>query len=270
LTVNPAPPGAPVVSLTVNGSTSASIQPGGSLTFKWSATNATTCAATGGTGTDGWIAASVAVTDTGLPIGPISVAGIYTYTLSCVGPGGTGHAAVIVTVVSSSSQSCGLPSPSVALLSPTASPTGGITGLCLAGCSVTNLPDVTDSSLTNFAAIKLSLGVAATGYIRVTDSTTTYPAGREAGFLVANPAALLNLTALQNVTVRTLLNGTVQDTATTSNLLTLQALGLLSNPNEGFVGFKTTKPFNAVEVDLGSLVSVLGTLDVYNSCVSLQ
>jgi hypothetical protein len=60
-----------------------------------------------------------------------------------------------------------------------------------------------------------------------------------------------------------LLNGTVQDTATTSNLLTLQALGLLSNPNEGFVGFKTTKPFNAVEVDLGSLASVPGTLDVY-------
>jgi hypothetical protein len=270
LTVNPAPPGAPVVSLTVNGSTSASIQPGGSLTFKWSATNATTCAASGGTGTDGWVAASVATTNTGLPIGPISVAGIYTYTLSCVGAGGTGHAAVIVTVVSSSSQSCGLPSPSVALLSPTASPTGGITGLCLAGCSVTNLPDVTDSNLTNFAAINLSLGVAATGYIRVTDSTTTYPAGREAGFLVVNPAALLNLTALQNVTVRTLLNGTVQDTATTSNLLTLQALGLLSNPNEGFVGFKTTKPFNAVEVDLGSLASVLGSLDVYNACVSLQ
>jgi hypothetical protein len=270
LTVNPAPPGAPVVSLTVNGSSSTSIQPGGSLTFKWSATNATACAASGGTGTDGWTAASVAISNTGLPIGPISVAGIYTYTLSCVGAGGTGSASVIVTVLSSSSQSCGLPSPSIALLSPTASATGGITGLCLVGCSVTNLSDVTDSNLTNFAAINISLGVLATGYIRVTDSTTTYPAGREAGFLVVNPQALLNLTALQNVTVRTLLNGTVQDTATTSNLLTLQALGLLSNPNEGFVGFKTTKPFNAVEVDLGSLASVLGTLDVYNGCVSLQ
>ncbi len=270
LTVNPAPPGAPVVSLTANGSTSANIQPGGSLTFKWSATNATACTASGGAGTDGWAAASVATTNSGLPIGPISVAGIYTYTLSCVGAGGTGSASVIVTVVSSSSQSCGLPSPSVALLSPAASPTGGINGLCLLGCGVSNLSNVTDSNLTNFAAIKIALGVAASGYVRVTDSTTTYPAGREAGFLVANPATLLSLTALQNVTVRTLLNGTVQETATTSNLLTLQALGLLNNPNEGFVGFKTTKPFNAVEVDLGQLASVLGTLDVYSACVSLQ
>jgi len=112
--------------------------------------------------------------------------------------------------------------------------------------------------------------VAASGYVRVTDSTTTYPAGREAGFLVVNPKALLTLTALQNVNVRTLLNGTVQETATTSNLLTLQSLGLLGNPSEGFVGFKTTKAFNAVEVDVGQLASVLGTLDVYGSCVSLQ
>ena len=42
------------------------------------------------------------------------------------------------------------------------------------------------------------------------------------------------------------------------------------NPNEGFVGFKTSKPFNAVEIDLGQLASVLGSLNVYGSCVSLQ
>ena len=267
VTVNPAPPGAPVVSLTANGSSSASIQPGGSITLKWSATNATACTASGGT--TGW-GGSVAVTNTGLPIGPITVEGIYTYTLSCVGTGGTGTASVIVTVLPTSSQSCGLPStPSVELLSPAASATGGINGLCLAGCSVTNLSNVTGGNPSNFAAINISLGVAATGYVRVTDSTT-FPAGRQAGFLLVNPSALLNLTALQNVTIRTLLNGTVQETATTSNLLTLQAIGLLNNPNEGFVGFKTTKQFNAVEVDLGSLASVLGTLDVYGGCVSLQ
>jgi hypothetical protein len=129
---------------------------------------------------------------------------------------------------------------------------------------------VTDANLSNFASINVVVGVAATGYVRVTDTTTTYPAGREAGFLVANPAALLSLTALQNVTVRTLLNGTVQETATTGNLLTLQALGLLSNPSQGFIGFKTSLPFNAVEVDLGQLAGVLSTLNVYGSCVSLQ
>jgi hypothetical protein len=75
---------------------------------------------------------------------------------------------------------------------------------------------------------------------------------------------------LQNVNVSTLLNGTVQETATTNNLLTLQSLGLLANPNEGFVGFTTTKPFNAVQIDLGQLASVLANIDVYGSCVSLK
>jgi hypothetical protein len=75
---------------------------------------------------------------------------------------------------------------------------------------------------------------------------------------------------LQNLTVRTFLNGTLRETATLSNLLSLQAVGLLNNPNEGFVGFRTSKSFNAVEVDLGSLASLLGTVDVYGACVSLN
>jgi hypothetical protein len=239
------------------------------LTFKWSATNATACVAGGGTGTDQWTG-SPGVSNTGLSVGPIAVAGIYTYTLSCTGAGGTTGASVQVTVLSSTAQSCGLSTPTEALLAPAASATGGINGVCLLGCGVTHLSNLTDSSLTNYATMSVALGVAASAYARVTSSTTTYPAGRQAGFLVADPNTLLSLTLLQNVSVRTLLKGTVQETATTGNLLTLQALGLLNNPNEGFVGFTTTKPFDAVEVDLGQLASVLATVNVYSACVSLQ
>jgi trimeric autotransporter adhesin len=269
VTVNPAPVGAPVISLTVNNASSANIQPGQSLTLVWSATNATACTAGGGTGSDGW-GGTIATSDIGKSIGPISVPGIYTYTLSCTGAGGTGNGSVTVTVLSSTAMSCGISTPTMALLAPTASATGGVNGLCLLGCGVSNLSNVTDSNVNNYATISIAVGVAASGYVRVTDSTTTFPAGRQAGFLVADPSALLSLTLLQNVSVRTLLNGTVQETATTGNLLTLQALGLLNNPNEGFVGFTTSLPFNAVEVDLGQLASVLGTLSVYDACVGLQ
>jgi hypothetical protein len=165
---------------------------------------------------------------------------------------------------------CGMPQPSLALVSPEASATGGVRGVCPLGCGVTNLQNVTSSSFTDYATMNVALGVAASTYIRVTDSTTTYPAGRQTGFLAADPAALLSLALLQNVSVKTLLNGTVQETASTGNLLTLQALGLLVNPQEGFVGFTTSKPFNAVEIDLGQLASVLGSMNVYKSCVSLK
>jgi len=119
--------------------------------------------------------------------------------------------------------------------------------------------------------MNVKVSIKASAYARVTDSTTTYPPGRQAGFLVADPNAQLSLTLLQNVNIVTLLNGTVQETATTSNQLGLQTIGLVSHdPNEAFVGFTTTKPFNAVEVDLGQLASVLATLNVYSACVSLQ
>jgi hypothetical protein len=45
---------------------------------------------------------------------------------------------------------------------------------------------------------------------------------------------------------------------------------LFSNPREGFVGFRTTKPFDAVQLDLGQLANILGSLNVFGSCVSLQ
>ena len=269
VTVNPAPPGAPVVSFTANGASTASIQPGQSLTLAWAATNATGCVASGGTGSDSWTG-SLAVSNTGMTVGPLNVVGIYTYTLNCSGAGGTSGATVTVTVLPTNAASCGLNMPTWEMLAPAAAATSGVRGLCLLGCGVSNLSNVTNSNTSDYATMNVAVGVAASVYIKVTDGTMTYPAGRQTGFLVADPSALLSVTLLQNVSVRTLLNGTLQEIATTGNLLTLQALGLLANTHEGFVGFTTSKPFNAVEIDLGQLASVLGSLNVYGSCVSLQ
>jgi hypothetical protein len=70
--------------------------------------------------------------------------------------------------------------------------------------------------------------------------------------------------------VVTLLNGTVQEIATGSSVLQLQALGLLYDPDAAYVEFKTTKPFNSVRVVVGSLASVLSSVKVYGACVTLQ
>ncbi len=92
------------------------------------------------------------------------------------------------------------------------------------------------------------------------------PSGRKAGFLIAKPGSLLSLAALSNLTVRTLLNGAQQESATAATILELSALGLHSNPDVGFVGFTTSKPFNAVRIDVGSLASVATTVNVYGLC----
>jgi hypothetical protein len=269
VTVTPAPPGAPVVTISANNAATAQIQPNSSFTLKWSVTNATTCTATGGTGTDNWHG-SQSTSSTGVAIGPITVPGIYTYNLSCTGSGGTGAGSVTVTVISSSSADCGIGVPSTALQTPAAtvtSTTGG--GLCVLGCGVANAGNVINSSLTDFAAMTLALGVATTDTLTVT-GTTTFPAGRRAGFLLANPSGLLSLSLLSNVTIQTLKSNVVQETATTSGLLGISALGLLNNANEGYTAFTTTKSFDSVRVTLNPLAGLIAETDVYGACVSLQ
>ncbi len=263
------PPSQPTVSLSANNASSAQIQPGQSVTLKWSTTNATACTATGGAGSDGW-SGSEPTSSSGGAIGPIGTPGIYTYTLSCSGPGGTNSASVVVTVISSSSADCGVGFPTTMLLAPSASASSTVHGLCLLGCGVNNLANVTNSSQTDYATMSVAVGVAATVSLRVSNSGGSFPAGRRTGFLVSDPSALLNLSLLQNVTVETLLGGTLQESATVGNLLELQALGLFNDTREGFVGFRTTKSFDSVQLDLGQLANILGTLHVFGTCVSMQ
>jgi hypothetical protein len=235
--------------------------------LKWSATNATACVATGGSGLD-WVGVK-ATSSAGTTIGPVNTQGVYTYSLNCTGLGGSGTSSVVVTVVSSSAVDCNITGPSVALLTPSASVSSGLlSGICL-NCGVDNPSRVINSSLTDFATVNVPLGIAAVEGLRVTN-TTSYPAGRKVGFLLAQPAAVLSLGVIPNITVRTLLNGVIQESASAANLLSLDAVGLFANPNEGFAGFTTTKAFDSVQLEAASLVSLGTQLQVYGACVSLQ
>jgi hypothetical protein len=267
VTATAAPTGPPVITLSANNAPTAQIQPGSSFTLKWSTTNAATCSATGGTGSDGWTGGR-AISSSGISTGPIVTPGVYTYSLSCSGPGGSSTQSVQVTVISSSAADCGLAVPSTALLAPAASVTSQ--AFCIGlGCEVLHQSRVIDADLTNYAAMDVFLGVGASVNLTVTDGTTQYPGGRKAGFIISNPAGLLSLALIQGVTIQTLLGTTVQETATSADLLKLDLLNL-GGTQSGFAQFKTTKPFNAIRVNVTSLVGLLTEFNAYAACVTLQ
>jgi hypothetical protein len=78
------------------------IQIGQSTVLSWTSTGATSCTASGGTGTDGW-GGQVAISSTGTSVGPIAVPGTYVYALACTGTGGVGAPSTTTLIVSTTS-----------------------------------------------------------------------------------------------------------------------------------------------------------------------
>jgi PKD repeat protein len=200
--------------------------------------------------------------------------GIYAYTLTCSGPGGSGSSKVQITVMPPNGSDCGVGVPTTNIVGPEASATGavngGIGGLLCLGCSVSNPGYLTDSSTSNYATMVQPVGLLGTTSLTV-NGTVLYPAGRKVGFVLTEGNGLLSTTLLQGVTVDTLLGGVVQESATIGGLLNLDALGLIAvNPNAGFASFTTTKPFDSLAIVAGSVLSVIATYHVYDACVSLQ
>lgn len=155
-----------------------------------------------------------------------------------------------------------------ALLTPgeSATVTSGQTALVLGGCAlggITNTANVIDSdSTTNYATISALIGLECTRYIQVR-SSTTYPAGYEAGFVIANGNGLINLNVLGGITVQTYLNNSPVESFSGTSLLTAGVLGA-TTPFQ--VGFKAAQPFNSIRISLTG-VSVAVDLRVYNAYV---
>ncbi|HTU65619.1 MAG TPA: hypothetical protein VMF52_06705 [Steroidobacteraceae bacterium] len=269
LVVGPTPPGAPTVTLTANNQVQHTMQPNAALTMRWTSTNATSCTVSGGTGSDGW-GGTVATSSSGQSLTSTSTPGVYTYTINCTGPGGSAAANAVVTVIASTGLDCGIGEPSTALRAPTSTVATSTSGACILGCGIANASRVIDSDNTNFATMNVLVGLGTTVSLWVEDTSTTYPAGRKVGFLVSDPGTLLTVGALQNVRVRTYLDGVQQETASVNDVLDISALGLLQDPEAAFVGFRATKPFDRARIDLFSVASVLDTKRVYGSCVTLQ
>jgi trimeric autotransporter adhesin len=138
--------------------------------------------------------------------------------------------------------------------------------LCI-GCGISNEGNLIDNSLTNYATAStgaLSVGVVNT--LRVTDGTLnkTYVAGSFAGFKIGTGSQVLSLDLLNGITIKTYLDGVLQDSNSGNSLL---GLSLLSGTNESLVGFNTLKPFDAIEIVLNGTVSLLSATDVFYAVI---
>ncbi|WP_159102740.1 DUF11 domain-containing protein [Flectobacillus major] len=138
------------------------------------------------------------------------------------------------------------------------------TGLAVCISGVANENNVVNASTTDYATIATTLAIAlgtCNSYIEVASSATK-TAGTEAGFVVADGNALLNLDLLNAITIETY-NGTTKQESIAANS-SLIKLGLLGGSGAYELGFKTTKPFNKIRIiSTSGLVSVLGSLRVY-------
>ncbi len=166
LTVTPATVQTPTVSLTASPT---SITSGGSSTLTWSSTNASSCVATGFTGTATTGSATVSPTTS------------TTYSITCTGTGGsaTGSATVSVTATT--------PAPTVSLTaSPTSITSGGSSTLtwsstnassCVAtgftGTATTGSATVSPTTSTTYSITCTGTGGSATGSATVSVTATT-------------------------------------------------------------------------------------------------
>ncbi|MBL7817615.1 MAG: hypothetical protein JNL70_21595 [Saprospiraceae bacterium] len=153
--------------------------------------------------------------------------------------------------------------------------TGIGSGLACVGCIVDNPYHVIDNDSATYARINLVAGVLFTnGSIAVRDLATTYPAQTVVGFVVRDPNSILEVGLLNAITIRTYLNGTLQETATGGgSLIDFNLIVPWLGGGSGLrsIGFKTTQPFNEVRITYTLIVgSVLTFLDVYNAFIDTR
>ncbi|MDI9880639.1 hypothetical protein [Flectobacillus longus] len=138
----------------------------------------------------------------------------------------------------------------------------GITGVACAGCSVANPDNVISSSTSDYATISMAVSVGSVASLAVKDVLTTYPIGTFAGFNISNPS-LINANLLSGITLKTYKAGVLQETSSTSSLLSVNS-SLLTGTGEQLVGFITTKSFDEVKLEITNVLGVLSTTKVYN------
>lgn len=135
-------------------------------------------------------------------------------------------------------------------------------GLCLLGCGISNLNNLTDSDLTNYTTVSTLLGLGVTHTITATDETTDeyFEAGSYAGFLIEN-VSVAQIDLLGSITIRTYLNGAEQETSSGNSLVTLDS-SLLNN-DQFYVGFYTTLDYDSIEISATSLAGIASSTNIY-------
>ncbi|PHN06874.1 DUF4347 domain-containing protein [Flavilitoribacter nigricans] len=139
----------------------------------------------------------------------------------------------------------------------------GITGVACVGCTVDDAENVISASTVDFATITLDVNVGTVGSIAVQDVLTDYPAGTFAGFNISNPD-LVEANVLSGITVRTYLDGALQESSTNVTLVSASS-SLINGTGDQLVGFVTTLPFDEVKLEVTNLLGAINITQVYNA-----
>ncbi|WP_353719002.1 Ig-like domain-containing protein [Dyadobacter sp. 676] len=133
----------------------------------------------------------------------------------------------------------------------------------LAGAVVSNSANAISASTSDAATFLAVLSASGGMRLTVQSDNGYYPAGFFAGFEIQN-TGIIGATLLGSLTVRTFLNGTMQEEFTgASGLL---AANIVSSSGRTTVGFVTTKNFNRIQIDQALSLSVnLGTTQIFNA-----
>jgi hypothetical protein len=133
----------------------------------------------------------------------------------------------------------------------------GAVGVACVGCTVSNPQNVISASTTDYATINLTGSAISGAGISVVDAMNIYPVGTYAGFTVQDMGSFAQLQLLSGLTVETYLNGTLQESGTAANLISLEVIGIpIFGTGAGVynVGFKVTKEFNEIRIIAGEIL----------------
>ncbi|UOU99812.1 T9SS type A sorting domain-containing protein [Chryseobacterium daecheongense] len=157
---------------------------------------------------------------------------------------------------------------------PGSSWTSAFGGLLLPGllkATLYNPYNVTDTNQTNFATINMPLVSFFTGArLTVKSNTGLYPANTFGGFTLEKNASLISVDILKSISV-IFYNGTTETERKTGGQL-LSGDFFVTSSNRFYVGFKSTKPFNRMKIEVSNPLGagLLQSYMIYNAFVQLD
>ncbi|MGB2750264.1 MAG: cadherin domain-containing protein, partial [Thiofilum sp.] len=140
--------------------------------------------------------------------------------------------------------------------------------------TISNVGNVTDASLTNYASITFPiLSVLSYAEVGVKQAGTTYPAGHYAGFRIEKVGGLWDTSLFNNITITTYLSGVAQENLAGTNLIDGTFMAIIGASNGGAfnTGFWTTKAFDEVRIRVSQPIgiSIGGEIRIYHGVVEL-
>lgn len=133
-------------------------------------------------------------------------------------------------------------------------------GICL-GCYNGSMNPVIDANLDNSVSMGSFATLVGGNGISVKNTNTTYPAGYITGFNVDLGTSVITASLLSNIRISTYKGGVLQETSSSSTLLSVPAFG--GTKTRIFLHLRTTKEFDEVRLYQVNALSIFSALNVY-------